>query len=53
LKLFPLKTVEKIQAVEKLVFVSSMYVYRHLFDREFWDKIFRKEQVTKFLIKFL
>lgn len=52
LKLFPLKTVEKIQAVEKLVFVSSMYVYRHLFDMKFWRKIFKKEKVTRFLIKF-
>lgn len=52
LKLFPLETVEKVQAVEKLVFVSTIYIYKHLFDMKFWKKIFRKEKVTRFLIKF-
>lgn len=52
IKFFPLETVEKVQAAEKLVFVSTGYIYKHLFDIKFWRKIFRKEKVTKFLIKF-
>ncbi|MGH2331130.1 hypothetical protein [Thermoanaerobacter mathranii] len=53
LKFFPLETVEKVQAAEKLVFISTGYIYKHLFDIKFWRKIFRKERITKFLIKFI
>lgn len=53
LKFFPLETVEKVQAAEKLVFISTRYIYKHLFNIKFWRKIFRKERVTKFLIKFI
>lgn len=45
------RTKLKRQPSEKLIFISTYYVWRHMLDSQFWKKVMRKEKVTKYVIE--
>lgn len=52
LKFAIVTTSKKKQIPEKLVFISPFYIYSHLFDRTFWRKIFKTEEVSQYVLTF-